>query len=100
MYQVKTLQKVQKKTKILGFFLDKEVQNLDDHGCLKTRDPFNPKADEEKLICSSYPFKLETTLHCAEGKAELLSSRAMLTLKRTIFCIVHSSVSIYVTKSF
>ena len=57
------------KCKILYNLLDKEVGNLDDHGCPKSRDLVDREADEEKWICSSYPFRHKTTHHCAERKA-------------------------------
>ena len=55
------------KCEILGFSLKKEVENMEDHGCPKVQDP----VDEEVWICSSYPFRHKTTLHCAERKAKL-----------------------------
>ena len=55
------------KCKILGSFFDKEVENLDDHGCPKFRD----LADEETCICSSFPFRHKTTLHCADSTTKL-----------------------------
>ena len=55
------------KCKIPGDFLDKDVQTLEDHGCPKVQN----LVDEEIWICSTYPFRLKTTLHCAERKAKL-----------------------------
>ena len=60
------------KCKIIGQFLDKEVENLVDHGCSKTRVIVAPEADEEIWIRSSYPIRHKTALHCAECKAKLL----------------------------
>ena len=54
--------KATEKFTILGNLLDKEVENLEDHGCLKVQD----LVDEEKWRCSSYPFRHKTTLPCAE----------------------------------
>ena len=59
--------------KILGNFLDKEVENLEDHNCSKIED----LVDEDIRICSSYPFRHKTTLHCAECKAKLLDNLIM-----------------------
>ena len=58
------------KCKILGNLLDKEVKNLEVHGCLKIQD----LVDKEVWICSSYPFRHKTTLHCAERKAKLFGN--------------------------
>ena len=49
------------KYKILGSFLDKEVENLEDHGCPKVQG----LVVGEIWICSGYPFRHKTTLHCA-----------------------------------
>ena len=53
---------------ILGNLLDKEAENLEDHGCPKVQD----LVDEEKKICSNFPFRHKTTLHCAEREAKRL----------------------------
>ena len=66
-----------RKCKIFGSFLDKEVGNLDDHGCPEIRDLVYPKAVEETWICSGYPFRHKTTLHFAEREAKLLDNWAM-----------------------
>ena len=58
------------KWKIFGNLMDKEVENLQDHGCPKFHDP----VDEEVSICLSYPFRHKATLYCAERKAKLLSN--------------------------
>ena len=39
--------KVTEECKILGHLLDKELENLDDHGCHKIRDLIDPEIDEE-----------------------------------------------------
>ena len=61
------------KCKILGNLLGKEVENLEDHGCPTVQD----LVDEEFWICSSYPFRHKTTLHCAEPKAKLFGNWMM-----------------------
>ena len=53
--------------------LDKQVENLEDHGCPKVQD----LVGEEIWICSSYPFRHKTTLHCAERKAKLFGNWIM-----------------------
>ena len=55
------------KCKILSNLLDKEVEILEDHGCPKVQE----LVDEENWICSSYPIRHKTTLHCAEPRAKL-----------------------------
>ena len=42
------------KDKIHGNFFNKEVEKLDDHGCPKLLDIFDP---EEMWICSSYSYR-------------------------------------------
>ena len=54
--------------------MDKKVENLDDHGCRKFWDFVDPKSDEETRLCSNFPYMHKTTLHCAEGKANLLGN--------------------------
>ena len=58
------------KCKILGNLLDRDVENLEDHGCPKVQD----LVDEGNWICSSYPFRHKTTLHCAERDAKLFGN--------------------------
>ena len=56
--------------------MGKKVENLEDHGCPNVQD----LVDEEMWICSSYPFRQNTTFHCAELKAKLFSIRIMCPL--------------------
>ena len=58
------------KIKILAGLMDKFVENLDDQGCPKVQD----LVDEEMWVCSSYPFRHKTTLHCAKCKAQLFAN--------------------------
>ena len=69
------------KCKIIGILLNKEVESFDDHGCPKTRDLVDHKADEQMWICSSYPFRHKATVHCAECKSKLLANWSMQHLK-------------------
>ena len=64
-----------------AFFLDKEVENLDEYACPKTRDLVLSEADEEICICLSYTFRHKTTIHCAERKPKLLGNWAMQQLR-------------------
>ena len=59
-----------KKSKTLGNLLDEEWEILEDHGCPKVQD----LVEEEIWICSSYPFRHKTKLHCAERKAKLFGN--------------------------
>ena len=54
------------KCKLLACLIDKEVENLDDHDWPKDQDLV-----EEEWICSNYPFRHKTTLHCGECKVKL-----------------------------
>ena len=58
------------KCKIRGNFLDKEVETLENHGCARVQDI----VDEEMWICSRYPFRHKTTLHCAERTAKMFGN--------------------------
>ena len=62
-----------KKRNILGNLLNKEVEDLEYHGCPKVQD----LVDEEIGICSCYPLRHKTTLHCAESKAKLFGNWIM-----------------------
>ena len=53
------------------------MENLDDHGFHKVQD----LVDEEKWICSSYPFRHKTTIHCPERQAKFFGNWIMHHLK-------------------
>ena len=55
--------------------MHKEVENLDDHGCLKVQELV--VSNEEVWICFSYPFPQKTTLHCADVKAKKFGNWTM-----------------------
>ena len=65
------------KCRSLGSLMGKRVENLEDHGCPKVQD----LVKEEVWICSSYPFRQKTTLHCAERWAKLFGNWIMEHLK-------------------
>ena len=48
-----------------------EVKNLKDHSCPKTQGLVNSTKNEEKQICSSYPFQPKIRLHYAERNVKL-----------------------------
>ena len=49
--------KVTEECKVFDNLLDKIVENLDDHGCPKTRDVVDAEAYEEVWLSSSHPFR-------------------------------------------
>ena len=60
----KNLEKCSLLTNLLG----RNVEILDDYGCPKIQDLVKT---ESSWICSSYPFRHKTRLHCAERKAKV-----------------------------
>ena len=60
--------KALKKCRLLTNPLGQNVENLDHYGCPKI--PDLGKTDS-LWICSSYPFRHKTRLHCAERKAKV-----------------------------
>ena len=62
------------KSRLLTRLLGQNVQNLDDCGCPKYQDLVKT---DSSWICSSYPFRHKTRLHCAERKAKVYGDWAM-----------------------
>ena len=62
------------KCRLLTNLLGQNVENLDDYGCPKIQDLVKT---DNLCICSSYPFRHKTRLHCAERKAKLYGEWAM-----------------------
>ena len=62
------------KCRLLTTFLGQNVENLDDYGCPKIHDLVKT---DSLWICSSYPFRHKTRLHCAERKAKVYGDWAM-----------------------
>ena len=60
----KGLEKCRLLTRLLGL----NLENLDVYGCPKTQDLVKGNIS---LICSSYPFRQKTRLHCAERKEKV-----------------------------
>ena len=56
------------KRRLLARRLRQNVENLDDYGCPKVQDLVKT---DSFWICSSYPFRHKTRLHCAESKAKV-----------------------------
>ena len=82
----KRLEKCRLLTNIFG----RNVENLDDYACAKIQDLV--KADSP-WICSSYPFRHRTRLHCAEKKTKVYGDWAMQYLKFFVrvycFCVYY-----------
>ena len=62
------------KCRLLTNLLEQIVENLDDYGCPKIQDLVKT---DSLLICSSYPFRHKTRLHCAERKSKVHGECAM-----------------------
>ena len=56
------------KCRLLTTFLGQNAENLDDYGCPKIQDLVKT---DSLWICSSYPFRHKTRLHCTERKAKV-----------------------------
>ena len=78
------------KCRLLTRLLGQNVENLDDYGCRKIQDLFGKGKANTSWICSSYPFRHKTRLHCAEGKAKVYGEWAMQHLNFYILyvCVV------------
>ena len=55
------------KCRLLTSLLGENVEDLDEYGCPKIQDLVKR---DSLWICSSYPFRPKTRLHCAERKAD------------------------------
>ena len=65
--------------------MDKEVEKLEDRGGPKVQDLV--ETDKEMWICSSYPFRHKSTLHCAERNAKVFGEFTMQLLKlHNLYC--------------
>ena len=62
------------KCRLLTRLLGQNVENFDDYGCPKIPDLVKT---DSWWICSSYPFRQKTRLHCAERKAKVYGECAM-----------------------
>ena len=63
-----------KKCRLLTNLLGRNVEKLDDCGCPKIQDLVKT---DSSWICSTYPFRHKTRLHCAEKKAKVYGNWAM-----------------------
>ena len=62
------------KCRLLTNLIRQNVETLGDYGCPKNQDLVKR---DSLWMCSSYPFRLKTRLHCAERKAKVYGERAM-----------------------
>ena len=62
------------KCRLLTRLLGQNVETLDDYGCPKVQDLVKT---DSLWICSSYPVRHKTRLHCAERKAKVYGEWAM-----------------------
>ena len=69
----KGLEKCRLLTKLLG----QKFETLDDYARPKIQDLVGEGKAESSWICSSYPFRHKTRLHCAERKAKVYGDWAM-----------------------
>ena len=65
------------KCRLLTRLLGQSVENLDDYGCPKVQHLVGEGKLDSLWICSSYPFRQKTRLHCAERKANVYGEKAM-----------------------
>ena len=70
-----------KKRRLLTGLLGQNVENLNDYCCPKFQDLVGEGKTDSSWICSSYPFRNKTRLHCAQKKAKVYGEWAM-----QIFC--------------
>ena len=62
------------KCRLLTRLLGQNVENFDDYGCSKIQDLVKT---DSSWVCSSYPFRHKTRLHCAERKPKVYGEWAM-----------------------
>ena len=65
------------KCRLLTRLLGQNVENLDDYGCPKIQDLAREGKVNSSWICSSYPIRQKTRLHCAERKAKVYGDWVM-----------------------
>ena len=73
----KGLQKFRLLTRLIG----QNVENLDDSGCPKIQDLVGEGKINSSWICSTYPFRHKTSLHCGKRKAKVYVDWATQHLK-------------------
>ena len=71
---IKVFAKGLEKCRLLTNLLGQNLEKLDDYGCPKIQDLVKT---DSLWICSSYPFRHKTRLHCAERNAKVYGEWAM-----------------------
>ena len=69
------------KCRLFTRLLGQNVETLDDYCCPKIQDLVEERKADSSWICSSYPFRHKTMLHCARRKAIVHGDWAMQQLK-------------------
>ena len=87
--------KALEKCRLLSSLLGQNVENLDDYGFPKIHDLVGEGKLNSSCICSSYPFRHKTWLHCFERKAKVYGDWAMQHLSLVILyvCIVFKFIT-------
>ena len=67
--------------RVLNRLLGQKVEKMHDYGYPKIQDLVGERKASSSWICSTYPFRHKTRLHCADGKAEVYGDWAMQHLK-------------------
>ena len=75
------------KCRLLTRLLGKNVEKLDDYGYPKFQNLVGEGKTSSSRICSSYPFRHKTRLHCAERKAKVYGDWAMQHSGLLILCV-------------
>ena len=65
------------KCRLLTRLLGPKVENLNGYGCPNIQDLVGERKADSSWICSSYPSRHRTRLHCAERKAKVYGDWAM-----------------------
>ena len=65
------------KCRLLTRFFGQNFENLKYYGCPKIQNFCGEGKTNSSWICSSYPFRHKTRLHCAERKAKVYGDWAM-----------------------
>ena len=71
------------KSRLLTILPGQNVEILDDYGCPKIQDLVKT---DSLWICSSYPYRHKTRLHCFERKAKVYGEWATLCMQHLNIC--------------
>ena len=79
----KGFKKLRRLTRLFG----RNVEKLDDYGCPKVLDLVGEVKANSSWICSGYPFRHKTRLHCVERKTEVYGDWAVQHLNLLILYV-------------